>query len=589
MKLPRRKLLAGGGVAVAAGLAGCINLGPNKRTSLEATVATQFESAPPATIPVAVDVFVQNVDSRDVALRDVELVCYDVAREELASETLGDFSWRDAAPERRESEEHDSWLTSVTAYSADWTIETSIEVDSIPEWISFRVGEVWFGDDETHSQGAVVGTARASQPSPPLTATIARFASERPPSKTVNPEDYRVERIRSAIRPSDPLLPNPTTAAFWHARRDERRTQLEADIDAFTEDSTYRVDPSTVDDLRAGTSDALEGDRSDGPHLVEVPHAVAADLDGRGLLSDQRSALEVQPRNAFVDPAADAVTTDDRIVGLPSRLRTVALLYNRELVAEPPETVAELTAIVDRHHEPERGTYGLYYPLFSPFYYSAWIRAFGGYLYDAESESLGVTEPGTRRGIEFVVDGLSPYTPDSPPGSDDAERAFVTGTAPFAIEGPDFAAHAVANGIDVGVTTLPTPDAAEGPPSPFVTVDVLSFTTRLTDPGGRDATAGATGFAEWYATNETLQIRNANAHGTVPVSADALAADDLPATAAGFAASARMGRLEPPRSTMLALYPHLQRAVDSVRRGDSDATTALAEAEERIETGREFG
>ncbi|WP_436347456.1 extracellular solute-binding protein [Natronorubrum sp. FCH18a] len=586
MNVSRRKLLATGSIAAAAGLAGCIG-GPQERTALEATVAEPFDTAAPMTVPVTVDVYVQNVNSNAVGLRNVELVCYDVAREELTRERLGDFSWEDAAPERRESEDHDSGFGSVTVYSAEWTLETSVSVERVPEWITFHVGEVWFEDDEVeaHSQGAIVGTARASQPPPPLTVTIGRFASERPPSNSVSPDEYERSRVSPRLPIDKPLLPNPDTAQFWHARRNEQRARLEADIDAFIEDSMYGVAPSAIDDPWEETIDALEDDRSDGPHLVEGPHTVAADLDERGLLSDQRTVLEVQPQDAFVDRATEVVTAGERIVGLPSGLHTIALLYNRDLVATPPETVAELTAIMDDYHDPENGTYGIEYPLSSPDYYRPWIHAFGGYYYDEESDSVGLTEPETIRGFEFVVDSLFPFVADVPYRSDDPEDVFVAGNAPFAIDGPNLAARAAANGIDIGVTPLPKLDATERPPSPFVTVDLLSFTSQLTDPDGRDATATATTFAEWYATNEDVQVRNAREYGAIPVCKGAIEHDDLPEPTAGFVDSAAMGELAPSLVEMWSIYQPLQAAFETVLAGEQSASTALEQAEREIESG----
>ncbi|WP_049922723.1 extracellular solute-binding protein [Halopiger djelfimassiliensis] len=586
--LSRRTLLGVGGAAVATGLAGCIYHGPFKYTRLDVSVRESFESEPPVSVPLTVDVTVQNVDSKDVALRGVELVCYDAAREELASETLGDFDWRETTPEQRERTDHDTgWTQStVTAYSADWTVDTSLEVDAVPEWLSFRVAEVWFGEDRDPERSAIVGTARASQPPPALTATIRRFEGTRPPPSTVGPDQYRSERVRSRRVVDTPLLPPPSPVTFWHARDADRLASLEADVDAFVEDSTSVIDPVAVSDPGEATIDALEDYDSDGPHLVEIPHPLVADFDDRGHLSDQTAALEIRRPDAFIDPAAEAGVVNGRTVGVPCTLETVALLYDRNRLPEPPETVAELTAIAERHRDTKAEPDGASSPSVSLPSASAWVHAFGGYYYDAASDSLGLTEPETIRAVEFVAENLAPYSFHAPDRPDEQADAFVAGRTPVAIGDPARAARAAATGIDVGAAPLPNAEAAPERPSPFVTVDLLAFTSRLSEPSGRDAVPAATAFAAWYTTNAEIHVRNASTHGTVPAYTAAADSGDLPASVAGFVKSAATGTLAPPASAMRAISQPLQTAFESILAGEQSAATALEAAETRIEAER---
>ncbi|MEY7851606.1 extracellular solute-binding protein [Natrarchaeobius sp. A-rgal3] len=594
MKLSRRALLGTGSLAAATGLAGCIYHGPFPYTRLEVSVREPFDAEVPTSIPVSVDVFVQGVNSRDATLHGVELVCFDVARRELASKSLGEFAWREADPDRRESTEHDTgWFTTVTTYSADWTVDVSLEVDAVPEWLTVRVADVWFdaddrprtavdrGQDGGRTTGAVVGTARASSPPPEVTVSYARLASERPDSGLVEPNEYQSSRLRQHSSLENPFLPRPAAARLGHRRSDDRRERLGADLERFVVDSPYAVDPESSE-LRRDVVEALD-DHGDSPHVVELSHTIAADVANRRLLSDQRDVLGIDLDDAIVSPVAEAGIVEDRIVGVPCTLETVALLYDREHVEEPPETVAELLEIAAHAEDTGYETSGIDYSLDRPSTYAAWVYAFGGYYYDAESDSVGLTGSGTVRGIEFVAERLAPQVTTAPTDPDDRDDAFVNGNVPFAIAGPDVAARAEANGIDVGVATLPKPADADYRPRPFVRADLLSFTSALENPEERDATAAAVAFAEWYVTNEEVQVRNADEYGTVPASAAVADSDELPESAAGFVESATTGTLEPPDSTMRTIYPPLQAAFESVLAGDRAAETALEDAEAEIE------
>lgn len=211
MRLSRRSLLGTGAAVLAVGGAGCVG-GPGRFAQLTASVREPFEADPSATVPVTVEAYVQNVDSDVAAVGGVAVTCYDADRRRQTERHLGDFAWRDADPEQRQVEERDNWLTSTTVYSARWTLETELEVETVPEWITFDVDAVRF-DDRARSGLAPVGRARASQPPPMFTANIQEYEGDRPARSPVRPEDYRSLRLTSdseipgAIDGSEPILP----------------------------------------------------------------------------------------------------------------------------------------------------------------------------------------------------------------------------------------------------------------------------------------------------------------------------------------------------------------------------------------------
>lgn len=209
MTLSRRDLLRVGGVGLCGWLAGCVG-GEQRHASLGVSIRSSFDSNPPVTLPVTVDAYVSHV-TRDVALRGVELVLCDDDRTPVASRRLGDFSWRKAPPAQQEVDESDSLFES-TWYSATWSLERTVDVDQVPEWITFAVDQVWFGEDDEDGDPQIVGEARASQPIPAFEATIRRFDGERPPPPSVTAEDYRFETITSVDGDHEDalLLPDPT-------------------------------------------------------------------------------------------------------------------------------------------------------------------------------------------------------------------------------------------------------------------------------------------------------------------------------------------------------------------------------------------
>lgn len=195
--LTRRRLLAtAGSVGAVTALAGCIG-GPAPYTRLAVDIAESFDADPPVTVPLTVEALVQNVDSKDVALRDVELVCADETGEELATEALGDLTWRDADSDRREQRDHDSWwVASVTSYRASWTFEPELDLPEVPVWLTFRLADVWFGDEETDT--SMSGTAAASSPAPRFEATLRVLEVGGEDRSTVEPTAYHTTFVEKS-------------------------------------------------------------------------------------------------------------------------------------------------------------------------------------------------------------------------------------------------------------------------------------------------------------------------------------------------------------------------------------------------------
>lgn len=586
-EISRRELLAAGGVAAAVGLAGCIYHGPFPGTSLSVSVREPFEPDPPVAVPLRVDVSVQNVNSKDVALRGVELGFYDAERERQAGRRLGDFSWRDADPERREVSEYDGgFFTTIRAYSASWTLEPTLDAPEVPAWITFDVEEVWFGDDDAAQASVLpVGRARASQPPPELSATINRFELGPPLPPTVDSDGFSDLRLAlgAGVHEDEALLPEPATepdaatAEFWYSSLDGER--FESAVESFNQTSKHTIEAGAESSTRVDR--ALAGAFSTRPHLFALEHTRVVDYAERRDLSNQARALDVQLEEAFTEAAIQAVHVEGRTYGLPYATAPAALFYNRSMIEEPPETVPEWTAMMDRHHDPDAGRYGLCYRLSHPYFYSAWAHAFGGYFYDTPSGSLGLTLRETLRGIEFVVDTLAPYTSANPTVPAE-QRVFVERDAPFSINRPAYLSEVEAAGIDVGVAPLPTPDG--GTPRPYTFVETLYFTEEMDRWDGREGTPAARAFAEWYATNEDRLVEDAVGRGSVPVHRAAIERGELPETIAGFVAAAETAIPVPPSSKMEAVYPRVQEAFEAVLAGDRSAESAFAEAEDGIRT-----
>jgi arabinogalactan oligomer/maltooligosaccharide transport system substrate-binding protein len=363
-------------------------------------------------------------------------------------------------------------------------------------------------------------------------------------------------------------------ATLWYARSDAEAKTLKENIAAFNEQSRHSAKGSDLADLQKKLTSAIPAGQ--GPQAFGWAHDLAGDYFERGFLSDQSDQLDVSLDN-FTETAQAAATYEDNTIGLPFSAETVGLLYNRELVDEPPETLSEMKSIMEEYHDPSNNQYGLGYPL-NPYFMSAWAHAFGGYYFDPDAdEPLGLSNEETLRGFRTVIEDLFPYSPKDPAYGPQA-AAFADGNAPFAINGPWYLGTIADKGVDAGVTSLPSPEG--GSPEPYTGISLWYFTSQM-DENEANAEA-ARSFAEWYTTNEDLHMDLAETHGFIPVLDSIADADGLPSKVQGFSAAVSQGRMLPADPRMNQVWTPLENAFTNALNGDAELKAAMESAEEEI-------
>lgn len=200
----------------------------------------------------------------------------------------------------------------------------------------------------------------------------------------------------TATRTTEPAV-DPGTATTWYARSSAEGETLKGVIEEFNAQSRHAVEGSDLSDLEQKTQSAIPA--SQGPQIFEWAHDWVGDYYQRGFLSDQSENLSVS-MDTFTDAAAEAAQFDGATVGLPFAAETVSLLYNKEYVDSPPETVSEMVDVMEEHHDPDNGTYGLGYPL-NAYFMSGFAQAFGGHYFDPEAdEMLGLANDETVKGFQ---------------------------------------------------------------------------------------------------------------------------------------------------------------------------------------------
>lgn len=290
-------------------------------------------------------------------------------------------------------------------------------------------------------------------PTPAAPAPSAPATAAPPPSPTPRP---------SAPPPSPTPAPAPLT--IWVAEEGPALEALERLIGAAAGATPVRVLPRPADTLRLSLATAdLLGESP--PDLIWADGQTLA-----GLLADGQ-LQPIGPASAAGDvlPALrTSAVADGQLWGMPAVAQTtLLLLYNRELIADPPRTSDALIAAARAATNPEQA--GMVQNWVEASWLLPWLYALGGAPTDAAGGRPTLDTPAMEGALDLLraLYDAAPYNGDA---YRRGQRLFAQGYAALTIDG-DWALEqyrAVSDTLQLGIAPLPTVNATGRPATPLL-------------------------------------------------------------------------------------------------------------------------
>ncbi|MEW5866459.1 MAG: extracellular solute-binding protein [Bacillota bacterium] len=332
-----------------------------------------------------------------------------------------------------------------------------------------------------------------------------------------------------------------------------------------------KVEPVSV--LETANKVQLSGPLGKGPDVfcclsgqlgMLVTTATVAPID--------RSSLDL---SNFMPVALEAATHGGKLYGIPYDVSTVALIYNKDLMPEPPATMNDL--IGKSRELRKKGLFGVLWPLENFYYTYALMKGYGGYVFGWtgsawDPKDIGLANAGSVKAIKLVKtlrdEGLIPV------GSDHvvALAKFTEGKAAAIIDGSWSLANIKQAGIKYGVAPIPRLDNGKYP-APFVSLKwwhVSSYSKRKGD---------AVRFISYITSKDAMYKSFKNAEG-IPPRNDVLNIPDVKASAevAGFGAQADLGSVLSDIPEMNPVWVPMNNAIEIALRGEKTVEGALSDA-----------
>lgn len=177
-----------------------------------------------------------------------------------------------------------------------------------------------------------------------------------------------------------------------------------------------------------------------GPDLLLGGHDWSAELAKNGLISDISIIEDIS--SDFIENSINGFYYKKKLYGIPYCVEALILIYNKNLISNPPSTFEELIIAAKKLTDVSNDRYGFLYGIDNNFYNNyPYIGSQGGYVFKNVDNSyditdLGLDNEGAMTGANFIMklvdEGIVPvYT-----NNGTIESKFNEGKAAMIIDGP---------------------------------------------------------------------------------------------------------------------------------------------------------
>ncbi len=225
-----------------------------------------------------------------------------------------------------------------------------------------------------------------------------------------------------------------------------------------------------------------------GPDLVVgAPHDWLAELVPAGMVEPLDPPLQTELGIGQInDLAIQAMSWEGKLYGLPINLETIFLIYNKQLLAEPPQNMDRLVEEALKLTQDINGDgtidqYGFVFDVNNLYYSWPFFSGYGAYIFKTTEEGLdpkqiGLAQNEAIMAAQFLADLVLKHKV-VPEGATYVvmDELFLTGKAAMIINGP-WALPRYGRQIDYGLAMIPILNNKKRP-RPFLTVRAITLSS----------------------------------------------------------------------------------------------------------------
>jgi arabinogalactan oligomer/maltooligosaccharide transport system substrate-binding protein len=250
---------------------------------------------------------------------------------------------------------------------------------------------------------------------------------------------------------------------------------------------------------------SLDGPAGIGPDVFLMPHDHMGNAIIDGICEPFPADLRGKYADILLDASLKTCTFEGDLYAVPISTENIAFFYNKDLLgATPvPRSFEDVIAFAKKWNNPGQNKYALRWQVDDAYHNYFFLTAFGMKVFGPNMDDYhnpGFDSDAARRGVEFHHSLKQIYNVKVVDTTwDTTVAAFQRGEVPFTITGPWAIADAKTNGVNFGVSKLPTIEGNQ--PRCFSGNIVASVSSYTENPGAAFA------FADFLTSIEGMTIQ----------------------------------------------------------------------------------
>jgi len=368
----------------------------------------------------------------------------------------------------------------------------------------------------------------------------------------------------------------------WHAYRGGEKAAFETVIGMYNEqqsDDAAKVRPLAVPYDAYADKITAAIPRGKGPDVyIFAQDRLGGWVEAGKTVESVDFFVDDELLDSLLPGMMDAMTYRDTVYGIPLNYKSITMIYNKEIVDDPPGTVRELIEFAKQHTNVASGNFGFAYEYSNYFFHAALMNAFGGRVFAPGPEPV-IDSPENIAAIKemmrwYKTEGVLPDDPSAALIS----SLFNTGKAPIIFSGPWFLGE-IEGDVNYGLAPLPRVEAAGGAPMrPWLTIEGVYISPQS------ENLDQAFEFARYLVSEEAAGVL-ALEGGQLPTNK---AVYERPEIANNDTLSAFREQLEtavpmPNYAEMTLMWSPVTTAMNKIVKGSASPEAALAEAQDKVQ------
>ncbi|GHT74854.1 maltose-binding periplasmic protein [Spirochaetia bacterium] len=207
---------------------------------------------------------------------------------------------------------------------------------------------------------------------------------------------------------------------------------------------------------------SLDGPADIGPDVYIMPHDHIGLAINDGIVEPVPADLRAKYNDLILTASLSTCTSGGELYAVPISTENIAFFYNKDLLggAPVPRSFEEIQRFAETYNNPQTNKWALRWAVDDSYTNYFFLTAFGMELFGPNMDDYrnpGWDGEAARRGVEFHHSFKKYYNVKVADATyDSTVGAFQRGEVPFTIVGPWGIDDAKKNGINFGVTKLPT-------------------------------------------------------------------------------------------------------------------------------------